>query len=181
MDDEDDIYVVEDDGAGEGFSLFGDEPSSLGIDDSASTFDERLAEMAVAQSEDAEAKAFKETYSYDIAEGDFVTRGNAGVRLTDDLDVFAQWCQRALTTERGTVGIYGPDFGIDMADIRQGQVARVNIPDVLKDRISEALAHHNRFQRITDYDCELVDDVAELTFTINTSAGSLGFQTQIGV
>ena len=170
MADDEDIIAGDGSTADDGESIFGELDPLVDPEDTVredSEFEEELDEQYEQQFE------YGTTWLFDFPSGRFVVSGSGQIPTVSDEDAFAQWCMIALHTERFMATVFSEAIGIEIEDIIREDIPREVAPSTLEERISEALAVHNRFSRIDNFESEFLDNgTLSLSFDIETTSGS---------
>ena len=111
-------------------------------------------EMSVEDIEDEKYTGYKDSYYFEIEQGDFLRDGSNKVILCSGFDAWTQWCEKCLLTQRGSCLAYDTDFGID-AELAFAADSKEEAENILRTEITEAL-NADPFSRL--------DYIDEITF-----------------
>lgn len=85
------------------------------------------------------------TWLFDFNQGEFDTSSGSPRKLQDnDALILQQWIRRALTTERGTLAIYPPNFGVELEGVWSGELTGTAAVVKISDTMRQALTYHDR-------------------------------------
>ena len=164
-------------------SLFGDDAPALGVDEqSGENVNEYNDEQFLQQQEEADAVAqvaFGKSMAFDYESGEFILKGGDPITVTE-LDTFREWVQLSLSTQRRLYIALDEDFGIDLERVFSDTMSEGEVRAFLAKEIEEALAVHDRFESMQDFDLRKVDGTLYVVFSINTSAGRVDLATTLG-
>jgi len=98
---------------------------------------------------------------------------------TDKLEAMKQAIYLVLETERYQYVIFSWNYGIELLGLFGKQMTYV-VPE-LKRRITEALLHDTRIQRLEDFDIQVNRNKVLVTFTAVTIYGEIHMQKEVMV
>ncbi len=127
-----------------------------------STFD--MPEI-VEQQQTEPAPQYGKSWLFDFAKGDFVTDGAGRVIEADGYTAWAQWCVKAVLTERFAYLVYSSDYGTELEQAMR-QPSRAAVEAELERVITEALLVDPRTERVTDFSFEWEGDAVRVGFTV---------------
>jgi hypothetical protein len=183
----DEIEIVDDIGDGSGnTSLFGDDPSSLGLDTdnpdalgAISAYDAAAADASASIDAQQAAASFGFTWAFDELANDFIKSGSSPIRMTE-LDCFAEWVSSVISTQRRSCLAVSENIGIDFEKVITKEVGSDVMSIYLEREIREAISIHSRFQDMTDFECSQTDENVTVTFNVITDAGEVFITGDIG-
>ncbi|MDG0874405.1 DUF2634 domain-containing protein [Paenibacillus thiaminolyticus] len=101
---------------------------------------------------------------FDFATGDFVIDGAGRFVMADGHSAWAQWCQKAVLTERFACLAYSSDYGSEIRNAIR-QPTRAAVRSELERTITETLLADPRTQMVTDFEYEFEGDSVTVSFT----------------
>ncbi len=117
-------------------------------------------------------KDFGWTWQFDFPTGQFVRKGSGGqISTVEGKGAFAEWCMHVLHTERLTAFVYSNQIGVEFEEIVRSSAGAEIAAATLFARVEEALAVHDRFQRIEDFVASVDGSMINLTMKIITTDG----------
>lgn len=122
------------------------------------------APSLVEQQQTEPAPKYGKSWFFDFEKGDFITDGAGRVIQTDGYTAWAQWCVKAVLTERFAYLVYGPGYGCELEQARK-QPSRQAVEAELERVITEALLADPRTEMVRDFAFEWQGDEACITFT----------------
>lgn len=125
----------------------------------------------VEQQQPEPAPRYGKSWLFDFAKGDFVTDGAGRVKGADGHTAWAQWCIKAVLTERFAHVIYSSDYGTEL-DQAKRQPARQAVEAELERVITEALLADPRTQVVRDFSFRWQGDQVFVAFTVVPVIGS---------
>ncbi len=114
---------------------------------------------------------YPESPLFDFANGDFVVDGAGRFVMADGHTAWAQWCQKAVMTERFAYLAYSTDYGSELRSARR-QPTRAAVKSEIERMITEALLVDPRTQAVVDFDHQFEGDSARVSFTVVPVVGS---------
>lgn len=111
------------------------------------------------------------SWAFDFAKGDFVVDGAGRVAETDGHTAWAQWCIKAVLTERFGYLVYGPGYGCELEQAR-GQPSRQAVEAELERVITEALLADPRTEMVRDFSFAWQGDEVNVAFTVVPVVGT---------
>lgn len=81
---------------------------------------------------------YKESYFFDIKEGDFLRDGSNKVIKSSGLEAWVHWCEKCLATQRYSCLAYNTDYGIDV-ELAFSAESHEEAENILRTEITEAL------------------------------------------
>ena len=121
--------------------------------------------------------AYPKSWLFDFDTGDFVLDGAGNVVEADGLTTWAQWCVKAVLTQRLAFVVYNWDYGVDIENVMK-QPTRAVIEAELEKEITEALMIDPRTAEVKNFTFEWSGDELHVNFDIVSVAG---FTTQLNV
>ncbi|MGD9663290.1 MAG: DUF2634 domain-containing protein [Porticoccaceae bacterium] len=118
----------------------------------------------IEQQQTEPAPQYGKSWLFDFEKGDFVTDGAGRVIEADGYTAWAQWCVKAVLTERFAHVIYSSDYGTELEQAMR-QPSRAAAEAELERAITEALLVDPRTERITDFTFEWEGDAVKVGFT----------------
>lgn len=131
------------------------------------TFD--MPEIVEQQTEPA--PKYGKSWLFDFAKGDFVVDGSGRVVEADSHTAWAQWCVKAVLTERFAYVIYSTDYGSEIEQALK-QPSRKAVEAELERVITEALLADPRTQVVRDFSFRWQGDQVFVAFTVVPVIGS---------
>lgn len=107
---------------------------------------------------------YGQSYAFDFEKGDFVVEGDGRLRKADGHTAWAQWCIKAVITQRLAYLAYGPGFGADMDTVAAQQTKEAREAE-MKLAITEALLADPRTDSVKDFTFSVVGDGILVGFT----------------
>lgn len=117
------------------------------------------------------APKYGKSWLFDFEKGDFVVDGAGRVKGADGHTAWAQWCIKAVLTERFAHVIYSSDYGTEL-DQAKRQPARQAVEAELERVITEALLADPRTQVVRDFSFRWQGDQVFVAFTVVPVIGS---------
>jgi hypothetical protein len=102
---------------------------------------------------------------FDFQKGDFVTDGAGRMVMADGLTTWAQWCIKAVMTQRFAHLIYSTDYGCEHGQVRK-QPSRAAALSEVERTISETLLVDPRTQSVKDFNFSWKGDELVTAFTV---------------
>lgn len=124
------------------------------------TFD--MPEIVEQQTEPA--PKYGKSWLFDFAKGDFVVDGSGRVVEADGHTAWAQWCVKAVLTERFAYVIYSTDYGSEIEQALK-QPSRKAVEAELERVITEALLVDPRTEQVNDFAFKWEGDAVKVSFT----------------
>lgn len=118
----------------------------------------------IEQQQTEPAPQYGKSWLFDFAKGDFVTDGAGRVIEADGYTAWAQWCVKAVLTERFAHVIYSSDYGTELEQALK-QPSRKAVEAELERVITEALLVDPRTEQVKDFAFEWEGDAVEVSFT----------------
>ncbi len=128
-------------------------------------------ELAEAQGEGEPAPTYGRSFVFDFEKGDFVLDGAGRVAEADGHVAWAQWCVKAVITERFGYLVYGPAYGCEVAGARRTQNRRAAEAE-LERAITEALLSDPRTEAVRDFEFEWEGDSVHVSFAVEPVVGT---------
>ncbi|MFF2887024.1 DUF2634 domain-containing protein [Paenibacillus sp. NPDC057967] len=107
---------------------------------------------------------------YDFSTGDYVIDGAGRVVMADGHTVWAQWCIKAVMTERFESLAYTSDYGAEMKRARQQPNRQASMLEAER-AITEALMVDPRTQTVKDFKHDFKGDSHYISFTAVPAIG----------
>lgn len=118
----------------------------------------------IEQQQTEPAPQYGKSWLFDFEKGDFVTDGAGRVVEADGHTAWAQWCVKAVLTERFAYLVYSSDYGAELEQALK-QPSRAAVEAELERAITEALLVDPRTERVTDFAFEWEGDAVKVSFT----------------
>lgn len=125
----------------------------------------------VLQEEEISKIPYKKSWYFDFEKGDFALDGGNKVRIANEHEAWAQWCAKAVQTERYAYLAYSSDFGVELEEVRK-QPTRQAAESMLERTITEALMVHPMTEAVRDFSFEWEGDSVTVTFTVYPRIGT---------
>ena len=113
---------------------------------------------------------YPESYLFDFEKGDFVVDGAGRVVVADGYTAWAQWCVKAVLTERFAYLVYGSGYGCELEQAR-GQPSRQAVEAELERAITEALLMDPRTEVVRGFRFTWEGDQLRVAFTVVPAVG----------
>lgn len=110
------------------------------------------------------APQYGKSWLFDFEKWDFVVDGAGRVVQADPHESWAQWCVKAVLTERFGYLVYGPGYGCELEQARR-QTSRQAVEAELERGITEALLVDLRTKLVKDFVFEWEGDAVKVAFT----------------
>lgn len=120
-------------------------------------------DMPVIPDEDEVEKFYPSAY-FDFEKGDFSLDGANRVRKATGKEAFAQWCIKAINTERDTCLAYSEDYGAEFEEIA-GDTPLSSKSDI-EETITDTLMANPATEYVKDIDVVLEGDYAYVTLVV---------------
>ncbi len=114
--------------------------------------------------------AYPKSWLFDFDTGDFVLDGAGNVVEADGLTAWAQWCVKAVLTQRLAFVVYNWDYGVDIENVMK-QPTRAVTEAELEKEITEALMTDPRTAEVKNFTFEWSGDELTVSFIIVNAAG----------
>jgi len=114
--------------------------------------------------------AYPKSWLFDFDTGDFVLDGAGNVVEADGLTTWAQWCVKAVLTQRLAFVVYNWDYGVDIENVMK-QPTRAVTEAELEKEITEALMTDPRTAEVKNFTFEWSGDELTVSFIIVNAAG----------
>jgi len=114
--------------------------------------------------------AYPKSWLFDFDTGDFVLDGAGNVVEADGLTAWAQWCVKAVLTQRLAFVVYNWDYGVDLENVMK-QPTRAVTEAELEKEITEALMTDPRTAEVKNFTFEWSGDELTVSFIIVNAAG----------
>ncbi len=114
--------------------------------------------------------AYPKSWLFDFDTGDFVLDGAGNVVEADGLTTWAQWCVKAVLTQRLAFVVYNWDYGVDLENVMK-QPTRAVTEAELEKEITEALMTDPRTAEVKNFTFEWSGDELTVSFIIVNAAG----------
>ena len=114
--------------------------------------------------------AYPKSWLFDFDTGDFVLDGAGKVVEADGLTTWAQWCVKAVLTQRLAFVVYNWDYGVNIENVMK-QPTRAVIEAELEKEITEALMTDPRTAEVKNFTFEWSGDELTVSFIIVNAAG----------
>lgn len=108
---------------------------------------------------------------FDFATGNFIIDGAGRFVMADGYIAWAQWCQKAVMTERFAYLAYSTDYGIELRNARN-QSTRAAIRSEIERAITEALLVDPRTATVKDFIHQFDGDSITVSFTVVPTIGA---------
>lgn len=102
---------------------------------------------------------------FDFAKGDFVVDGAGRFVMADGHTAWAQWCQKAVLTDRFAHLAYSTDYGSESHEALK-QPTRAAAQSEIERTITETLLVDPRTQSVLNFEFEFIGDSANVAFTV---------------
>lgn len=113
---------------------------------------------------------YPESPLFDFEAGDFVIDGAGRYVMADGHTAWAQWCQKAVLTERFAYLAYSTDYGSELRSARR-QPSRAAVMSEIERTITETLLVDPRTKAVQDFDFVFEGDSVRISFTIVPTIG----------
>ena len=118
----------------------------------------------VEQQQTEPAPKYGKSWLFDFVKGDFVVDGSGRVVEADGHTAWAQWCVKAVLTERFAHVIYSIDYGSEIEQALK-QPSRKAVEAELERVITEALLVDPRTELVKDFAFQWEGDAVKVSFT----------------
>lgn len=81
---------------------------------------------------------YKKGPYFDMEKGDLLLNGAGQVMIAEEVDVWATWCEKIISTPRYSCDLYSTDIGIDYEEVFAAE-DREEAESIIESQISEAL------------------------------------------
>ncbi|MCY7558208.1 MULTISPECIES: DUF2634 domain-containing protein [Paenibacillus] len=108
---------------------------------------------------------YPESPLYDFDAGDYVTDGAGRYVMADGHTAWAQWCQKAVLTDRFACLAYSTDYGSEARAARR-QPTRAAVQSEMERSITETLLVDPRTQAVQDFEFRFEGDSVWVAFTV---------------
>lgn len=96
-----------------------------------------IDEELLADEEDT-FSGYKQGPYFDTEKGDLLLNGTGQVLIADEVNVWATWCEKIISTPRYSCDLYSTDIGIDYEEVFAAD-DREEAESIIESQISEAL------------------------------------------
>jgi len=116
------------------------------------------------------------TYLYDFNKQEFVLSATGKFTSVEDDLAWAEWCKKALLTERWVYLIYSSDYGQELEELIGSGLPREAIESEIKRIVTECLMQNDMTEKVENFSFEWNED--EVYFTCEVTNVN-GFTTQL--
>ena len=113
----------------------------------------------------AEERKYRRSIDFDFEAGDFRRDGAGKLVEAEGREAYAQWCQKAVLTERFTCLSYNTDIGTEMVDAL-AQADRAAVESAIERTINEALMVNPKTEYVRSFQFAGSSDELTCTFTV---------------
>lgn len=110
------------------------------------------------------------SFRFDFERGEFVVQGGR-VAVSDGYEAWAEWCVKAVKTERFVHLAYSDEYGAEIDAVGE-QDTRAEAETLLENTIIDTLEADPRTSRVTDFLFEWEGDKLRVTCTIEPTLGA---------
>ncbi|WP_080839982.1 DUF2634 domain-containing protein [Cohnella massiliensis] len=119
----------------------------------------------VEENRQSSAPAYRRSWLFDLESGDFVIDGSGRVAEADGLNAWAQWCIKAVMTERFAFLSYGPNYGGELREAKRQPTKKAAEAEIAR-TITETLLVDPRTETVRDFAYVWRGDEVMVSFTI---------------
>lgn len=102
---------------------------------------------------------------FNFETGDFVVDGAGRFVMADGHTAWAQWCKKAVLTERFAHLVYSTEYGSEL-QAASNQPTRGAVKSEIERTITETLLVDPRTQAVIDFEFHFIGDSARVSFTV---------------
>lgn len=111
------------------------------------------------------------TWKYDYNEGEFKTTPSGKVVEVEGVEAWAEWCKKALLTERYYYLVYDHNFGQEFEALIGTAIPRELVEMEIKRIVEETLSQHPYTSRVGNFTFEWKDDECYFTCEVESING----------